>query len=311
VFEGRPKAAPVRPTAWEERWGSPVFRAFSPSLPPYPPRDPPPQLLPAESLAVPRLDGRGSLAATWYEAPGPARGAVLLLHPWLHWGKSYFYRGGRIEALRAAGYHALTLDFAGFGGSGPPHGLHDREVAAGLAKLRELADGLPLHVWGVSSGGFWAHLVLSRTDFVAGAMFEDVSPHLLEWSWRVLPRWRPGYLFLRCSFPRVYRFLDLRRHAPALQVAAAAYVSGSEDLGVRPVDTRNLAERAGARHRIIRGAPHLAAIKIAGEEVIDLALQTFASAERPHPAPAVPTALGVPPGLPVAGRRAGTSRPAR
>jgi len=249
-------------------------------MPHYPPRDPPPPLLPAEHLTVPRPDGGDALAATWYPASGPARGAVLLLHPWLHWGKSYFFRGERIEALRAAGYHALTLDFAGFGGSGPPHGLHDRDAAAGLAQLRSLAAGLPLHVWGVSSGGFWAHLVLSRTDFVAGAMFEDVSPHLLEWSWRVLPRWRPGYLFLRSIFPRTYRFLDLRRHAPLLRVAAAAYVSGSEDPGVLPVDTRGLAERAGAVHRIIPGARHLAAIKIAGETVIGLALETFAAAER-------------------------------
>src|SRR5262249_57142801 len=114
-------------------------------------------------------------------------------------------------------------------------------VAAGGGGGGSGGGALPLHVWGVSSGGFWAHLVLSATNGVAGAMFEDVSPHLLEWSWRVVPGWRPGYLFLRCAFPRVYRFLDLRRHAPALRVAAPAYLSGSADPGVRPADTRALA----------------------------------------------------------------------
>jgi hypothetical protein len=131
----------------------------------------------------------------------------------------------------------------------------------------------------VSSGGFWAHLVLSRSNGVSGAMFEEVSPHLLEWSWRMVPRNRPGYFFLRCVFPRVYRFLDIRRHAAALQVAAATYVSGAEDLGILPSDTRDLALRAGAPYRIIPGARHLAVISVAPAEVFELALSTFAAAE--------------------------------
>jgi alpha-beta hydrolase superfamily lysophospholipase len=290
VPEVNSKAAPARPTAWEERLASRLFRALSPSLPRYPQPDPPRWLQPAENLDVPRPEGPGILTATWYPASGPARGAVLLLHPWVKWGKAYFYRGGRIEALRAAGYHTLALDLAGFGGSGPPAGLYDRDVAAGLAQLRAMSGDLPLHVWGVSSGGFWAHLVLSRMNGVAGAMFEEVSPHLLEWSWRMVPRYRPGYFFLRCVFPRVYRFLDIRRHASALQVAAVAYVSGSEDPGVLPADTRKLAERAGAPHRIIPGARHLAVISAAPREVFELALSTFAAAENGgHPkAPASP-----------------------
>jgi hypothetical protein len=110
-------------------------------------------------------------------------------------------------------------------------------------------------------------------------MFEEVSPHLLEWSWRMVPRNRPGYFFLRCVFPRVYRFLNIRRHASALQVAAAAYVSGSEDPGIPPADTRELAERAGAPYRIIPGARHLNVISVAPAEVFELALATFAAAE--------------------------------
>lgn len=239
----------------------------------------PPQLLPAEEVVIPRTAGPGNLTATWYPAPGPQRGAVLLLHPWIPWGKSYFHRGGRVEALRAAGYSALALDLPGFGGSGELAGLLDVDVAAGLAFLESLGGGLPLHVWGVSSGGFWAHQVLSGRNGVAGAMFEDVSPHLLEWGWRMVPKKRPGYLLLRSLFPRYYRYLDLRRHAPALRTAAAAYVSGSEDLGVRPEDTRELARLAGARSLIVPGARHLGAIKVAPAEVAELALATFRAAE--------------------------------
>jgi pimeloyl-ACP methyl ester carboxylesterase len=250
-------------------------------MPPRPQPSPPPQLLPAEEVVVPRPGRPGELTATWFPplGPGPARGAVLLLHPWIQWGKSYFFRGGRVEALRAAGYQALALDLPGFGGSGALSGLLDRDVAAGLTFLEGRSAGLPLHVWGVSSGGYWAHQVLSQQNGVAGAMFEDVSPHLLEWSWRMLPGKRPGYLFVRCAFPRFYRYLDLRRHAPALRTAAAAYVGGADDLGVRPEDTRELAGLAGAPCLIVPGARHLGAIKVAPAEVVALALATFAKAE--------------------------------
>jgi pimeloyl-ACP methyl ester carboxylesterase len=279
VPEPSPIPAPQRPAAWEERLAFPIFHAFSPPLPRRPQPPPPPQLQPAEDLVVPRLHGPGALAATWYPAPERRRGAVLLLHPWVPWGKTYFYRGGRIEALRAAGYSALALDLPGFGGSADAVGLLDRDVAAGVAFLRGLAPGLPLHVWGVSSGGYWAHHVLSRGNGVGGAMFEDVSPHLLEWSWRMQPEMRWGYAFVRRVFPRFYRFLDLRGHAPALRARAVAYVGGSHDPGVRPEDTRELASLAGARCRIVEGARHLGAIKVAPEEVAELALVTFAAAE--------------------------------
>jgi pimeloyl-ACP methyl ester carboxylesterase len=272
-------APPQRPPAWEERLASPLFHTFSPVLARRPQAAPPPQLHPAAEVVIPRTHAAGVLTATWYPAPGEARGAVLLLHPWVQWGRSYFHRGGRVEALRAAGYGALAMDLPGFGGSGEAAGLLDQDVAAGLDFLAQRSAGLPLHVWGVSSGGYWAHLVLSRRNGVGGAMFEDVSPHLLEWSWRMLPRKRPGYLLVRCLFPRFYRFLDLRGHAPALRVAKASYVGGSEDTGVRPEETRELSALAGAECLIVPRARHLGAIKVAPAAVAELALATFAQAE--------------------------------
>lgn len=270
---------PRPPSGWEEKLSLRLFLALAPRLPRIVAPDPPEDLQPFESVVVPREEGRGPLAATWYPVEGPARGAVLLLHPWLAWGQAYFHRQGRIEALRAAGYHALTLDLGGFGGSGPRSGLFDRDVEAGLRLLRERAPGGPLHVWGVSSGGYWAHPVLGRSNGVAGAMFEDVSPHLLEWSWRMAPLGRPFYLLFRSLFRSTHRYLDIRRHAGALTVRAATYVSGERDRGVRPEDTRTLASRAGGRAHIVPGAGHLGSIKIAQDEVIALALDTFRRAE--------------------------------
>lgn len=270
-------AAPARPGERQERFAVRLFRALSPGLKGTPQANPPEELAPFERVVVPR--GESQLSATLFPAAGRPRGAVLLLHPWLAWGQAYFHRRGRIEALRSAGYHALTLDLGGFGSSRPSAEFLDRDVEAGLRFLRERLGNLPLHLWGVSSGGYWAHPVLARTCLVSGAMFEDVSPHLLEWSWRTAPLGRPFYLFYRHVLRQAYRFLDARSHARAMRVKAVAYVSGERDCGVRPEDTRTLAAAAGGRCHIVPGAHHLGAIKLAQEEIIGLALDTFSRAE--------------------------------
>ena len=269
---------PSRPPAAQESAAIRLFLALAPQLPWAAQPDPPDELRPCEEVTVARPGGRGTLAGTWYPAGGArARGAVLLLPPWLAWGRSYFHRRGRIEALRAAGYHALTLDL-------PRKDLRmssffDRDVEAGLGELRRRAGGLPLHIWGVSAGGYWAHPVLSRTDDVAGAFFEDVAPHLIEWSWRLAPLGRPFYLFFRHVLRSSYRYLDMRRHAEAFSLRAVTYVGGAKDPGVRPADTRDLANRARGTYHIVERAKHLDAIKMANQEIIALALVTFARAE--------------------------------
>jgi pimeloyl-ACP methyl ester carboxylesterase len=265
---------PPRPSARQEKLAARLFQGLAPRLPRVVQPDPPEELRPWEGLEVRRPDGRGVLGATWYPAPGRARGAVLLLPPWLEWGRAYFHRRGRIETLRASGYHALALDLPRNGNA-----FFDRDLEEGLAELHRRAPGLPLHVWGVSSGGYWMHPVLARTGQVTGAFFEDVSPHLIEWSCHMAPWGLPAYRFFQHALRSSYRFLDMRRHAAALRTRAVAYVGGGRDRGVRPADTRTLAERAGARCHIVEKAGHLGAIKLANREVLDLALETFRKAE--------------------------------
>ena len=271
---------PSRPSAAQESAAIRLFLALSPRLPWVAQPDPPDELRPHEEITVSRPGGRESLAGTWYPtdgSPGGARGAVLLLPPWLPWGRSYFHRRGRIQALRAAGYHVLTLDLPGRGRR--MDGFFDRDVEAGLDELRRRAGGLPLHVWGVSAGGYWAHPALARTNGIAGAFFEDVAPHLLEWSWRIAPLGRPFYLFFRHVLRSSYRYLDMRRHAEAFSLRAVTYVGGAKDPGVRPADTRDLAAHARGRGHIVDRAGHLESIKLANQEILALALDTFARAE--------------------------------
>ncbi len=272
--------APSRPPAWQERGANRLFLALSPRLRAKG-QTSPSRLSAFEHLEIERSQGSGALAATWYEASGTPRGAVLLAHPWVHWGEGYFHRRGRVETLQAAGYHALTFDLGGVGASGPVAGaFYDRDVEDALAALRARAGALPVHFWGVSCGGYWGHPLLSRVA-VSGAMFEDVPNHLIEWSSRMAPWGLPCYLFFRHCLQASYRFMDLRRHAPRLRVRAAAYVSGERDRGMPGAETAELAELAGARCRLIPEAGHLESIKMANEDVMRLALETFERAEQP------------------------------
>lgn len=127
---------PIRPGRLEERLGRLLFYSFGPRLLRGAAIAPPDELAPFERFVIPRSNGRGELAATWYPSPADPRGAVLLAHPWLEWGQAYFHRRGRIEALRAAGFHVLTFDLSGFGGSSPPDGFWDRDLEDALVALK-------------------------------------------------------------------------------------------------------------------------------------------------------------------------------
>jgi pimeloyl-ACP methyl ester carboxylesterase len=274
-----PQEAPARPRPREERWSSRLFYALAPRLPRVVQPDPPGELAPFVPRTLPRASrgGGGGIGATWFPAAA-ARGVVVLLPPWLEWGQAYLHRRGRVEALRAAGFHAWTVDFPGFGRSGPRFGYPDLDLEAALREIARQSDGLPLAVWGVSAGGYWAHPVLARLGADVGfraAFFEDVSAHLIEWSTRVAPWGRPAFALFRRLFAASYRFLDARRHAAAFDLAAVAYVSGAEDQGVRPDDTAALARAARGVARVVDEAGHLGAIRRSPEELLALALETF------------------------------------
>lgn len=285
----RPDAPPPRPSPRQEAVAQRLFLALAPRLRHEPAQAPPARLAPFEMLRIPgRRPGRG-LDATWFPSPGGDRGSVLMLPPWLAGGRAYFHRRGRIQALRGAGYEVLTVDLPRDGRGGRFFDLAVEDAVSYLARRKRK----PIHLWGVSSGGYWAHPVLARSGVVSGAFFEDVPPHLLEWSGRVAPWGRPCYAFFRHALPAAHRFLDMRAHAAAMRLDAVAYVGGDADTGVPVDEARALASAAGGCCRIVAGAGHLGAVKIARREVIDSALATFErAAERRLPAPPREAAAG-------------------
>lgn len=268
-----------RPPRVEEWLGFKFFLALSPRLKSQPQPAVPQDLGPFEAVRLQRSRGLPALSATWYPSKAErVRGVVLLLPPWTVWGQAYFLRRGRIQALQAAGYHAFTLDLPGFGASHKAGDFFDRDVEDALLALRERCPGLPVLVWGVSAGGYWAHPALARHPWVSGAFFEDVAPHLFEWGWRMSPWGRPFFLFFRGFLPQAYSFLDLRLHVPSLWGRSLTYVSGVCDPGIPVEDAAELARLAGAAYLAVPRAGHLASIKMATSEVIAMALATFEDA---------------------------------
>lgn len=281
-------APPPRPARWKERLADASLIWLAPKVNRVKQPDPPESLRPWEALT---LENR--VGATWYPAVGRGRGVVseaaasetsrglrrgrgvvLLAPPWVDWGQSYFHRRGRIEALREAGYHSLSFDMGGFGRTRSTRGFRDRDAEIALREAKRRAGDLPVHVWGVSSGGLWLHPILARERLVTSAFFEDVSPHLLEWSAYSAPRARNLYRALQRAFPHVNRYMDMRNHTPLL-VDRCAYVVGSNDRGIPVEDAQDLAKRAGGALHVFEGAGHLQAIKRERERVIRLALDTF------------------------------------
>lgn len=266
---------PQRPAAWQERLVARLLNTLAPAHAGPEGGSPPPALLPYEKLSIERRRGGEKLSGTWYPAYVGPRGAVLLLHPWTREGQAYFHRHGRLDALRAAGYHALTLDFPGFGTTPSAVEFDDRTVDDGLRLLERRSDGLELFVWGVSWGGLWAHLALTKTDQVAGAVFEDVPCHAFDWLRRSGRLPRALDFILRRLFAGPQSYLDVREHALCLDLGAVSYLSGSRDSMVRPEETRRLAVRAQGSSNVVQGAGHLEAITHANRAVLRTALETF------------------------------------
>lgn len=232
------------------------------------PQDPPPSEWGAQPFGVPRPEG-GMLAALLFPAPH-ARGVVLLAHPSVAAGKGYFHRNDRVPFLRELGFHVVTFDHGGFGESDAPAGLHHREWAALLAWARRRFPDLPVHVWGVSLGGYFAHHALAADEpGVASAVFEQVAPNLFAYRFEGAPLTRAGHALARTLAPGGARWFGADAHALHVKADRVLYVSGARDRGVPLADATRLVHAASplARHHVVEGAAHLEAWKLGGAAV--------------------------------------------
>lgn len=254
-----PSQAPPPPSPREERAllkliGRTYLRSMGGAA-----QDPPPAEWDAQPFGIVRAAG-GMLAALHFPRPSP-RGLVLFGHPGIPPAKGYFHRNDRIPFVRELGFAAVTFDHGGFGESDAPTGLLHREWADVLAWARRRFPGLPLHVWGVSIGGYFAHHALARDEGVASAIFEQVTPNLLRYASD--GRMRAAELLGRALAPSAVRWFAAESHAPHVRADHLLYISGTRDHGITNGEAERLSRAAGpfALHRAVEGARHLEAWK--------------------------------------------------
>jgi pimeloyl-ACP methyl ester carboxylesterase len=113
-------------------------------------------------------------------AAGPsARGVVVLCHPLLRYGYHYFLRSGLARWVAGAGFHALLFNFQGIGRSALGNLCFADDVAGAVAWARQCFPLLPVHLLGLSFGGYHAAHALVRLDgAVASAALDSVPPRI-------------------------------------------------------------------------------------------------------------------------------------
>ena len=105
----------------------------------------------------------------------PARGVVLLCHPFLKYGMHWFFKHGYHEWLADAGYHVVGFDFKGFGRSTVDGVSFAEDVVAVGEWAHERWPGLPVHVLGASFGAFHAlHAIATGRTAFASVLCDSV-----------------------------------------------------------------------------------------------------------------------------------------
>ena len=117
------------------------------------------------------------LEAAISTATAPARGAVILCHPFTRHGCHYFVRAGIVDLFASMGFHALLFNMKGFGKSEMRGASYaDDVVGAIMAARRSLFPATPVYLAGYSFGGYHAVHALPRVDGCVNKAFFDSVP---------------------------------------------------------------------------------------------------------------------------------------
>lgn len=271
---------PAAPTARQERFLVALMRRGLGRGLYAKPQDPAPPEWDARPFGIPRTGG-GLLAALLFDEPAP-RGVIVFGHPSIPPAKGYFHRSDRIPFARSLGFACVTWDYGGFGESDPPTSSYHREWLDVLSWATRRFPGTPLHVWGVSLGGYFAHHALAQGPEVESAVFEHVSPNLPEYGGASFPLMRVGARGMRLVAPETVRWFAAEAHAPSMRADRVLYLSGGRDHGITRAQADRLARAAGplARHVTVDDAAHLEAWKKGREMTREAVRATLA----PRPA---------------------------
>lgn len=105
----------------------------------------------------------------------PARGVVMLCHPFLKYGMHYFFENRIDMELAAAGYHVVAFNFKGFGNSTIRGHAFASDVLSIADRIAREYPGLPIHLLGCSFGGYHlAHALARESGAFASAVLDSV-----------------------------------------------------------------------------------------------------------------------------------------
>jgi uncharacterized protein len=126
---------------------------------------------------------------------GPARGAIVFVHPMVVEAKGYFLRFGQAEALRRAGYDVLLFDVNGFGESPTGSFRFPMDIVAAGQALAARSKGLPIGLYGLSLGAGYGICACSFEGHPYSAAFLEAPFATLDEFWRKFSL--PAYVVLR------------------------------------------------------------------------------------------------------------------
>lgn len=194
----------------------------------------------ARRETIPGLDRSLLSASIVPSRRAPARGVVLLCHPFLKYGKSYFLSNGYAQWLSEAGWHVVAFDFKGFGRSTLGGICFADDVKAAADWARERHPGLPLHLLGTSFGAFHAiHAVARHGPMFASMVFDSVPMSIATF----FDKGVVGMLMRRISsssWARPTGTHELFESLPSIRSTPSLFLFGAADRYISATDIERL-----------------------------------------------------------------------
>ncbi len=105
----------------------------------------------------------------------PAKGVVVLCHPFIKYGMSYFFRNKYHQWLAQAGYHVVGFNFKGFGSSTVEGVSFSKDVTSVALWVKREYPALPIHLLGISFGAFHGiHALAENKVNITSVIFDSV-----------------------------------------------------------------------------------------------------------------------------------------
>lgn len=103
------------------------------------------------------------------------KGVVILCHPFLKYGMSYFFKNEYHQWLAQAGYHVVGFNFKGFGLSTVEGVSFSEDVTSMVLWANREYPVLPIHILGLSFGAFHGiHALAAEKVKISSVIFDSV-----------------------------------------------------------------------------------------------------------------------------------------